>query len=163
LDADTARWSPIFGLLAGVALAAQGTIGPAFIVGSGQSQEVAAGGKSGYCRAGACRRGLGGFLVGGGAGVGGCVGTTLFVAGRGRGLATATTFWRVTAVLVVLALVTWPAMGTPVKRLQAARAKASAGITVGGASSEQAPPAKKSGPPFAQILRSAFGLFLIVS
>jgi predicted MFS family arabinose efflux permease len=102
LGAHTWRWTPLFALILGAAYAAQGTLGPAFIVGSNQPEATVAAQLTAFNLAYPI-----GQLIG-----------ALIVAGlQASGVSIEATFWVAAAVMAALTLVTWPTMGQPTRRL----------------------------------------------
>jgi predicted MFS family arabinose efflux permease len=135
IDANMARWSPIFGLLLGVSLATQGTIGPTFIVGSGLDHAQVSKQLTSFTLASP---------------IGQLVGSLIIAASIALGFSTQATFWIAAAVLALFAVVTIPFIRVPVARLRAASAR-----PVAATPTADAPPAKRSA------FAGAFGFFLI--
>lgn len=135
LDSAASYYGPLAGLLLGLASAAQGTIGPAFIVGAGYPKQAVARKLTVYSLL---------FPVGQVAGAA-AVAVGL-LAGAGEELL----FWVAAAFLGVLALLVWPSLGKPAARLQA---------------SSHLADRPAADPPKAKphVLFSVFGLFLLIA
>lgn len=96
MDSQISHYTPIAGLLLGTSLAAQGTIGPAFIVGKGEQGQLTARKLTVY-----------GLLFP----VGQVAGAMAVVAGLLLGGTEQELFWIAAAVLMLLALIVWPTLG----------------------------------------------------
>lgn len=140
VDAHTWRWSPLFGLIVGVAYAAQATLGQAFIVGAGQPQQTVAAQLTAFNLAYPLGQLLGALVV---------------AVAQLAGASFATTFWVAAAVMLGAALLSWPLMGKPAARFAAAAA--SPGNVDAAAAGEPRP-----APGLNTILLSVFGTFLLV-
>jgi MFS family permease len=105
LGAAADRWAPVFGIVIGVSYSVQGTIGPAFIVGADLSHAQVAKQLSAYNLA---------FPAGQ------LIGSLVIAAMQAAGWSTAQVFLAATAVTLLLAAISWPAMTVPARRLTAA-------------------------------------------
>lgn len=134
VDANADVYSPIIGLLFGVSIAAQGTIGPAFIVGSGQSQRLVAGQLT---------------MFGLSIPLGQLIGAVIIAIGLGAGLSSRGLFVLAALSLLIAALWTWLTVAKPAKRL----ADFAAQVNI----------QKRKHTSSRQIYLSAFGLFLLAA
>jgi predicted MFS family arabinose efflux permease len=136
VDDRLLRYSPLIGILLGVCLAAQGTLGPAFIVGAKLDPSVVA-------------RQLTAFSVS--LPVGQVVGAVAIAIGLLFGLSGADQFVVASLVLAVLAIGTMLTINKPARRLATARSTTSASAGTG------------KHLPASKIYFSVFGLFMLVA
>ena len=139
LASAASRWSPLFGVVLGASYAVQGTIGPAFIVGSGLSHADIA-------------RQLTAFALTFPAGQ--LLGAVLVAIAEASGMSTTAVFLAATVVLLALTVASWPFLRVPADRLAAA-VRAAPPAQAG--STDSADPKTGVG----RLLRSLFGLFLL--
>ncbi len=143
IGASSWRWTPLFGLLLGAAYATQGTLGPAFIVGSDDDEDLVAARLTAFMLAYP---------------IGQLLGAVVVAIGLGAGAGTASMFWIAAGSLAVLTASTWSATAAPARRLSAAaEAARTAESTDDEADADQA----GSSARFAAIALSAFGAFLL--
>lgn len=149
VDANNARWSPLFGIILGLSYSAQGTIGPTFIVGAGLTHKQMSGQLTAFSLTYPIGQVIGGLIV---------------AAAQLAGLGTAPIFWIAAATIALLTLVSWPALSRPAARLPAfvaTQPDGTVGASADGAA-DGAPadvPAKRR--PVA-LLATVFGTFLFV-
>ncbi len=142
LNAAADRWAPLFAIILGAAWAAQGTIGPAFIVGGGLSQKVEAQQLTNFNLA----YPLGQFI---GAGV--------VVAAQLAGASTVWMFVIAAISVAAMAMASWPGLRKPEIRLRTAMVRVAKTSAKQTASKKSA--AKVS---IGKLLASSFGAFLLV-
>lgn len=142
LGAAADRWAPVFGIVIGVSYSVQGTIGPAFIVGADLSHAQVAKQLSAYNLA---------FPAGQ------LIGSLVIAAMQAAGWSTAQVFLAATAVTLLLAAISWPAMTVPARRLTAATLAPPVHDAEDAAAPEGA--ARRG---FRSMLQSTFGVFLLV-
>lgn len=136
LDADRMIYSPVIGFLLGIAFAAQGTIGPALVVGSGLSQAEIAGQLT---------------MFGLSLPIGQLIGALVVVAGQLAGLSFEGLFLLASGVLLAMAFLTWATINAPITRL----------LTHKSRSANVSKPTAASG--WKDIFFSVFGLFLLAA
>lgn len=134
LDARAEVYSPIIGLLLGVSIAAQGTIGPAFIVGSGQSRKEVAE-----------QLAMFGLSIP----LGQLVGAIIVAIGLQFGLSSQGLFMLAGVSLAIAAIVTWMTINAPAERFREFAVTTTNKI--------------KKTATNRQIFFSAFGLFLLAA
>ncbi len=142
IGAQTWRWTPLFGVMLGAAYAAQGTLGPAFIVGSGDDDERVATRLTAFMLAYPVGQMLGAIVV---------------AVGLAAGASTAAMFWIAAGCLTVLTALSWPATAAPARRLAEADATPADAPTPRGDLDEGRAGAS---PSLSTMVWSAFGAFL---
>lgn len=140
LDAGIDWYSPIFGVLLGLSLAAQGTIGPAFIIGANLPKQM----QSRQITTTNLAMPLGQV-----------VGAAVIMLGQWAGLSYVGLFWLATIMLAVFALGTLLGISKPAARLKAAQREKPHGAA-------KAPAAKKHKGAFRATIASAFGVLMLV-
>jgi predicted MFS family arabinose efflux permease len=140
IDANMARWSPIFGLILGVAVSAQGTIGPTFIVGARLGHEVTSKQLTAFTLTSPIGQLIGSLIV------------SLAIA---LGLSTLATFWVAAGILALFAVLTIPFIAAPERRLKLATAR-----PVTSAKLADAPPAAVPAAT-TRVIAGGFAIFLI--
>lgn len=137
LDAKAALYSPIIGLILGVCLAAQGTIGPAFIVGAKQSQATVAKQLTVYSLL---------FPVGQ------VIGALVVLGGHVLHFGIDEQFFSAGLALALCAVMTWLSSNKPAQRLQQAQHELS-----------HRPAASHVQPQRKALLFSTFGIFMVAA
>ncbi len=141
VDAGIDWYSPIFGLILGISLAAQGTIGPAFIVGANLPKKI----ESRQITVNNLAMPLGQV-----------VGAVALIFGQWQGFGYVGLFWIATIVLAVFALLTLIGITKPSARLKAAQR---------GDAREHRPPGPEKGRhpgTFRRAMASSFGIMMLV-
>lgn len=108
IDSTVAWYSPLVGVLIGVSYAAQGTLGPTFIVGAGLSEATVAKQLVWFNLAYPIGQLIGAVIVG---------------VSQIAGVGPQAMLWIATATLVVFAAATWPGLRLPTERVAAATAR----------------------------------------
>lgn len=162
IDSVLAWYSPIFGVIIGVAMAAQGTIGPTFIVGADLDTDTVARQLTASNLTFPAGQLLGAVIIG---------------IAQVAGIGAQPLFWIAAGTMLAFTLATWPAMGTPVRRLRQAeekraetkraaseppRAKPAASHAVGTATGPVLLHGPRERPARQRLLTTAFGAFLVV-
>lgn len=143
LGASTWRWTPLFGVLLGVAYATQGTLGPAFIVGSGDDDDTVAARLTAFMLAYP---------------VGQLLGAVVVAVGLAAGASTEAMFWTAAVCLALLTVSTWSATAAPARGL--AERSTSAPVDEPTVNDEASEPAGATTGLVALVV-SAFGMFLL--